>query len=63
MLFIRKDTRSASIGRLIVLLLIATASTSLAACASWGDGDGGGGFAMGAPFWQPPAHISDNRPN
>jgi hypothetical protein len=56
---VRKDTCSASTHRTIFGLLLAAASISLAACA---DGNGGLQFG-GAPFWQPPHHISDNRPN
>jgi hypothetical protein len=56
---VRKNTCSASIRPMILVLVLAAASMSLAACA---DGNGGLQFG-GAPLWQPPRHISDNRPN
>jgi hypothetical protein len=72
---IRKTASSAAIRRMIVPFLLATASTLLVACADTGgvacaDASGAacahskGEFSFGGnPLWQPPAHISDTRPN
>jgi hypothetical protein len=54
-----KRTPSASLRRMMVVLLLATAPASLFACShSNGELQFGGN-----PFWQPPGHISDNGPN
>jgi predicted small secreted protein len=56
---VRAPTSSIAIRRGLVTLLLVIASMSLAACA------GGTGELQfgGQPFWKPPAHISDDRPN
>jgi hypothetical protein len=54
-----KRALSASLRRTTVVLLAVTVSAVLAACAN---SNGDLRFA-GNPLWQPPAHISDHRPN